>query len=331
MNTVTLTKRMIGIPARLVRRARFAITGGWLEARSRQFLHLFPEKARIRKVATGFRFTEGPVWNRDENSLLFSDIPADRIYKLDEHGAVSVFMAPSGCSNGLTLDRHGRLIVCAHGGRRVSRIESDGSITVLAGEFHGKRLNSPNDVVVKSDGAIYFTDPPYGIHMEEQEQPVQGVYRISADGESLSLVADDFDRPNGLAFSPDEEKLYVADSSSRRHVRVFDVHDDGSLSGGEVFCDMNTGASGVPDGMKVDIQGHLFCAGPGGIWVLTGAGVHLGTIVTPELPANCCWGAEDGRSLYITARTSIYEIRVRASGALSYSTAGKENAREVPR
>jgi gluconolactonase len=329
MKPVTLARKMTDIPARLTRRVRMAITGGWLKANSRQFRELFPDNAKIRKVATGFRFTEGPVWIREEDILLFSDIPADRIYKLEKDGKVSLFRAPSGHSNGLTLDRQGRLIACEHGGRRVSRIESDGSITGLAEEFQGKKLNSPNDVVVKSDGAVYFTDPPYGIRPEAQEQPVQGVYRISPKGDSISLIADDFDRPNGLAFSPDEKRLYVADSSSRRHIRVFDVMDDGSIVGGKVLIDMNTNASGVPDGMKVDVQGHLFCAGPGGVWVLDEAGVHLGTIVTPELPSNCCWGAEDGRSLYITARTSVYEIRVRIPGIPVHLPVRSDVAREV--
>jgi gluconolactonase len=331
MRNVARLKRVIGIPARFIRRARIAISRGRLEARSQQFRQLFPDRSRIRRVATGFRFTEGPVWIRGENSLLFSDIPADIIYRLDEQCKVSRYRHPSRHSNGLTLDRHGRLIVCEHGGRRVSRIEQDGSVTVMAKEFQGRRLNSPNDVVVKSDGAIYFTDPPYGIRSAEQEQPWQGVYRISPDGNSISLVADDFDRPNGLAFSPDETRLYVADSSSRRHIRVFDMLEDGALSDGRIFCDMNTRASGVPDGMKVDPEGHIFCAGPGGVWVVDKAGNHLGTIVLPEQPSNCCWGGEDARSLYVTARTSIYEVRVQTPCLVPYAPGRNENVGEVSR
>jgi gluconolactonase len=183
----------------------------------------------------------------------------------------------------------------------------------LADAFLGKKLNSPNDVIVKSDGAIYFTDPNYGIRPEEQEQEVQGVYRLSPDGEDLSLVASDFARPNGLAFSPDEKKLYI-DDSERRHIRVFNVNDDGSLSGGTVFHDMNIATPGAPDGMKVDIEGRIYCTGAGGVWVFDPDGNHLGTIVTPEKPSNCAWGGMDSRTLYITACSSVYAIRAQTPG-----------------
>jgi gluconolactonase len=184
----------------------------------------------------------------------------------------------------------------------------------LADEFEGKPLNSPNDVVVKSDGAIYFTDPPYGRKGENTVQRVQGVYRLPANGGRLSLVADDFVRPNGLAFSPDEKKLYIGDSSKRRHIRVFDVNTDGSLSGGKVFAELNSTAPGAPDGMKLDVQGNIYCAGPGGVWVFNENGEHLGTILTREVPANCAWGDPDFRTLYITARTSIYKVRLNTEG-----------------
>jgi gluconolactonase len=169
-------------------------------------------------------------------------------------------------------------------------------------------------VVVKSDGAIYFTDPPYGIGPEQQEQSIQGVYRLSPDGSELAVVAADFDKPNGLAFSPDETKLYIDDSSERRHIRVFDVQADGSLSNGRIFHDMNVEKPGLPDGMKVDTDGNVFCTGPGGVWVLNPSGNHLGTIVTPETPSNCAWGDEDRRGLYITACNSVYRIRVNIPG-----------------
>jgi gluconolactonase len=265
-------------------------------------------------VATGFQFTEGPVWVTDEKSLLFSDIPAGTIYKLTNDRRVTIFRMPSGHANGLTLDRQGRLLACEHGGRRVTRTERNGSVTVLAFKYNSKRLNSPNDVVVRSDGTIYFTDPPYGIEPREQDQPIQGVYRVSPDGEKLSVVADDFNRPNGLAFSPDEKKLYIDDSSSLQHVRVFDVQSDGTLSGGKIFYDMSQEGPGSPDGMKVDMQGRLYCTGPGGVWVFDADGTHLGTILTPEDPSNCAWGDDDKRSLYITARTSIYKVRVKCPG-----------------
>jgi gluconolactonase len=213
----------------------------------------------------------------------------------------------------LTRDKEGRLIACEHGNRRVTRTEADGSVTVLAERFRGKRLNSPNDVIVKSDGAIYFTDPSYGINPKEQEQPVQGVYRLSPDTKEITLVADDLARPNGLAFSPDEKKLYI-DDSERRHIRVFAVREDGSLTGGTLFHDMNVATPGAPDGMKVDVAGHVYCTGAGGVWVFDPAGNHLGTIVTPEKPSNCAWGDEDWRTLYITAETSLYKIRVNTAG-----------------
>ena len=283
------------------------------ESKSHEFETLFPEDAVLVPVATGFKFTEGPVWIPAAGKLLLSDIPANRIFSLTSTGRSAIFRKRSGGSNGLTLDKLGRLVVCEQSGRRVSRTEKDGSITVLAASFRDKRLNSPNDVVVKSDGAIYFTDPNYGIRPEEQEQEVQGVYRLSRDGHDISLVAHDFARPNGLAFSPDEKKLYV-DDSERRHIRVFNVNDDGSLSGGAVFHDMNIATPGAPDGMKVDVEGRVYCTGAGGVWVFSSQGNHLGTIVTPEKPSNCSWGDDDWRSLYITAGTSVYKIRVNIPG-----------------
>jgi gluconolactonase len=186
----------------------------------------------------------------------------------------------------------------------------------LADRFDGKRLNSPNDVVVKSDGAIYFTDPPYGIHPEQQEQPCAGVYRLSPGG-TISLVVEDMEGPNGLAFSADEAKLYI-DDSKRRHIRRFNVEPDGTLSGGDIFCDMDVTTSGSPDGMKVDTEGNLYCTGPGGVWVLNADGEHLGTIVTPQKPSNCAWGGSEGCDLYITAGTAIYRMRVNTPGVRTW-------------
>ncbi|MFB2921625.1 SMP-30/gluconolactonase/LRE family protein [Aerosakkonema funiforme] len=286
---------------------------GRLESKSNNFPSLFPKKAKIDRVASGFQFTEGPIWFAEENYLLFSDIPANKILQLTPDGQVTIFREPSHNSNGLTRDKQGRLIACEHGTRRVTRTEKDGSITVLVDKFQGKNLNSPNDVVVKSDGAIYFTDPPYGIKSEQQEQPIQGVYRLSSDGSAIIVVADDFNKPNGLAFSPDEKKLYI-DDSERRHIRVFDVQADGTLANDRIFYDLNVKQAGLPDGMKVDVQGHIYCTGAGGVWVFDREGNHLGTIVTPEQPANCAWGDEDWQSLYITAQTSVYKIRVNIPG-----------------
>jgi gluconolactonase len=234
--------------------------------------------------------------------------------KLQPDGHVEVFREPSGNANGLTRDKQGRLIACEHGNRQVTRTENGGSLTVLADQFRDRRLNSPNDVVVKNDGAIYFTDPPYGIERDQQEQPVQGVYRLAAMGSELALVAGDFICPNGLAFSPDEKLLYIDDSSERCHVRVFEVNADGTLSDGRVFHDLKSKRPGLPDGMKVDEDGNLYCTGPGGVWIIDSRGNHLGTILTPEVPSNCAWGDEDWRTLYITAATSVYRIRTNASG-----------------
>jgi gluconolactonase len=286
---------------------------GRMKGISKAFEGLFCEDARLERIVGGFQFTEGPIWTFEERSLLFSDIPANRILRLKADTTVEIYRQPSGNSNGLTRDKEGRVIVCEQGNRRVTRTEKDGSTKVLAEAFLGKKLNSPNDVIVKSDGTIYFTDPNYGIRPEEQEQEVQGVYQLSPEGLDISLVASDFARPNGLAFSPDEKKLYI-DDSERRHIRVFDVQDDGSLSGGAVFHDMNIATPGAPDGMKVDLEGRVYCTGAGGVWVFDPDGNHLGTIVTPEKPSNCAWGGMDSRTLYITACTSVYAIRVRTPG-----------------
>lgn len=263
------------------------------------------------KIAGDFQFTEGPVWHPD-GFLLFSDIPAGRIYRYRPGGEAAVWREPSGNSNGLTLDRQGRLVACEHGNRRVSRTEADGSVRAIAERYEGRRLNSPNDVVVRSDGTVYFTDPPYGIQPEEREQPLNGVYRILPDG-TLELVADDFDRPNGLAFSPDERTLYI-DDSPRRHVRAFDVLPDGRLGGSRVVCDMDHPQPGSPDGMKIDVEGHLYVAGATGVWVFEPDGTHLGVVATPERPANLAWGDADRQTLYITARTSLYRVRTKVRG-----------------
>jgi gluconolactonase len=285
-----------------------------LYIKSQDLLSLFSRNVGVTLVVSGLRFTEGPIWFKDEGYLLFSDIPANHIYRLTPDGQLSVFRENSFNSNGLTRDKQGHLIACEHSTRRITRLEKDGSITILADCFRGKKLNSPNDVVVKSDGSIYFTDPPYGIKPEHQEQSVQGVYRLSPDGNELTIVADDFLKPNGLAFSPDERRLYINDSSERRHIRVFDVRSDGTLANDRLFHDMNVKTSGSPDGMKVDVIGNVYCTGARGVWVFDAHGYHLGTILTPEQPANCAWGDKDWKTLYITAQSSIYKIRVNVPG-----------------
>jgi len=271
--------------------------------------------ARVEKVTGGFQFTEGPVWVPD-GYLLFSDIPANRIYKwVPGASQAEVWREPSGHSNGLTLDRRGRLVACEHD-RRVSQTETDGTVTAIAERYQGRRLNSPNDIVVRSDGSIYFTDPPYGLpeQKEGKELDFNGVFRLAPDG-TLTLLDDSFERPNGLAFSPDESVLYVDDSYGG-HIRAFDVLDDGTLANGRVFADLrNPDAEGVPDGMKVDIEGNVFSTGAGGIWVVAPSGEVLGLIEVPEVPANLAWGGSDLKMLYITARTGLYRIQTQTGGA----------------
>jgi gluconolactonase len=299
-----------------------------LEVRDQGLNDLIAPDAPIERVAGGLVFTEGPVWRRNE--LLFSDIPNDRIARfrrLPEGPELTTFA--KGMSNGLTLDRQGRVLAAEHYGRRVTRVADDGTRTVLAERFQGKRLNSPNDIVVKSDGSIYFTDPPYGVHrvpagtvrppewwikpIEGKEQSAHGVYRIAPDG-NLHLLVDDFALPNGLAFSPDESVLYI-DDSARKHIRAFDVRPDGTLTNSRVLLDMASDDPGVPDGLKVDVRGNVFCTGPGGTWVCRADGSLLGRIISPELPANLAWG-EDGTVLYLTARTSLYRLPTKTRGTL---------------
>ncbi len=286
-----------------------------VEAYSSAIWQIVPENGTLEQVATGFEFTEGPIWCGDY--LLFSDIRRNRIIRLcmsNQGPEVTTFRSPSGNSNGLTLDKSGRLITCEHSTRRVTRTEVDGSVSVLAERYGGRRLNSPNDVVVRSDGSIYFTDPPYGLKDFNvwKELSFNGVYRFAPDGE-LVLLVDDFDRPNGLAFSPDESVLYI-DDTSRGHIRAFDVNPDGNLGNGQVLIDMQSSETGGPDGMKVDQKGNIYCTGPGGLWVIDPSGQCLGRIVLPELPANLAWGDMDWKTLYITARSSIYRLRLAVPG-----------------
>jgi len=261
-------------------------------------------------IATDLQFTEGPVWHPD-GYLLFSDIPADTIYKWTPDGKLRRFRSPSGNSNGLTFDRQGRLIACEHGNRRVSRTELDGKIVVLADKYEGKRLNSPNDVVVKSDGSVYFTDPPYGVQPDQRELDFQGVYRIAPDG-TMTLLVDDFIKPNGLAFSPDEKVLYIGDTD-RNHVRAFDVQPDGTLTNDRVFADLSNEKHQRPDGMKVDVKGNLYVTA-GVTWIFDSEGRHVGEIVTPDSPANCAFGGADNKTLFITARPSVYRVQLKVQG-----------------
>ena len=268
---------------------------------------------KVERLATGFQFTEGPLWNSTGKFLLFSDIPANRIFRWSPEKGVDVFREPSGNSNGLTYDRKGQLIICENGNRRVGQIGKDGKYTMLADKYQGKRLNSPNDVVVKSDGTIYFTDPPYGIKPEQQELPFNGVFRLNPEDRELTLLVNDFTRPNGLAFSPDEKVLYIADTG-KDHIRAFDVESDGTLSNGRTFAQAPSESKGHHDGMKVDVQGNLYATAAAGVWVISKDGIDLGLIETPERPSNLAWGGEDWKNLYLTARTSLYRIRLKVTG-----------------
>lgn len=286
---------------------------GSLYPRSNQFKSLFPKNAKLEKLQTGFHFTEGPVWVDDGAYLLFSDIPANTIYKLNSRGEISVFRHPSNNSNGLAIDKYGHLLACEHGTRRVTRTESDGTISIIMDQYNGCRLNSPNDIVIRSDGTIYFTDPPYGINKKQQLLTFQGIFCISNQGRNVFVAAKDFNRPNGLAFSPDEKVLYV-DDTTQGHIRAFDVAPDGRLHNSRLFHQMISNKPGVADGMTTNSNGEVFCTGPGGIWVFDPDGQHLGTIATPEQASNCCWGDHDKRSLLITAESSIYRVRLETPG-----------------
>ncbi len=274
------------------------------------FQSLVPPDAQVEQVATSFQFTEGPAWD-GKGALYFSDIPGDTIYRLGLDGKVSPFLKPSGKSNGLMFDRDGTLLACRHWTRDVVRIAMDGKLTVLADSFGGKRLNSPNDLIVARDGSIYFTDPHYGLEGRPQEQPLEGVYRL-APGGALTLVIRDMTRPNGLAISPDGKTLYVADSQDKK-LRAYRLAPDGSAAQGRDFLDMSADGKSVPDGMALDSQGNIYCTGAG-IWVITPEGQVLGRIPVPEVPANCEFGGPENRDLYLTAQHSVYRIRLNARG-----------------
>ena len=307
-------------------------TGGGVRRLDAALDKLVPPGAAVEKVIGNLQFAEGPVWLRSGGYLLFSDIPANAIMKWAPGAGLSVFRKtiferafPSGIqigTNGLTIDRQGRLIACEHGNRRISRTERDGSVTTLADRYEGKRLNSPNDVVVRTNGDIYFTDPnsvarnnpPDPNNYFKGELGFNGVYRITTAGK-LELLTKDMPYPNGLAFSPNGKKLYVANTRPDKYWMAFDVQADGTLANGKKFLDLSKDpADGVPDGLKVDRLGNLYATGPGGVLVISPEGKHLGTIQLPELAANCAWGDADGKTLYITARTSLYRIKVNVAG-----------------
>jgi gluconolactonase len=278
----------------------------------------FIAEEKVRKLAGGMQFVEGPVWTNDNGGfLVFSDIPADEIFCWNEPEGLTQFRTPSHNANGNTRDREGRLITCEHGSRRVTRLEKDRSITILAESFEGKKLNSPNDIVVKSDGTIFFTDPTYGIKKPQQEQPAQYVFRLNPDTKELTPLVKDFVQPNGLCFSPDEKLLYIADSGGPNHIRVFDVQPDNTLANGRVHCKID---HGVPDGIRCDAKGNVWSSAGDGIQIFSAEGRLLARIPVPESPANLAFGGPDDQALFITARSSLYTIRTKIPGAQRPST-----------
>jgi gluconolactonase len=315
-----------------------------VERLSPEIDRIVPKGAVLEKLADGFKWTEGPVWI-PAGYLLFAEIPSNRILKWTPNAGVSVFLTPSGYkgsepyggpepgSNGMTLDQRGRLTVAGHAQRDVWRMETmnpHGTITILADHFQGKRLNSPNDVVYKSDGALYFTDPPYGFRTQsdsdkDKELAFNGVYRLpgaasAAPGSApqnakLIRLAVDLPRPNGIAFSPDEHVLYVNNSEPKKIWMKYPVQADGTVGAGSLFFDATSDKRpGSPDGMKVDQAGNIYSTGPGGIWIFSPAGKHIGTIDIPEKAANVAWGEADAKTLYITASTGLYRIRLDSQG-----------------
>jgi gluconolactonase len=292
---------------------------------------IVPRNPKIHKLAEGFKFTEGPVWVRDGGYLLFSDPNSNIIYKYKPDGQLSVFREKSGYegadiaeygqpgSNGLALDPQGRLTINQHGNRRVVRLEQNGQLTVLADGYEGKRLNSPNDLAYRSDGTLFFTDPPFGLPKfyddPRKELPYSGVFTLHQG--KLKLVSTDLKGPNGIAFSPDEKYLYIGNWDEQKKVVMrYEVEFDGSLSNGRIFFDM-THAKGEDalDGIKVDQRGNLYVSGPGGLWILSPEGKHLGTVFAPMHPHNMAWGDEDGKTLYLTARSGLYRMQLNVPGA----------------
>lgn len=298
-----------------------------------RFDKLVPINSKVERIVSGRKWVEGPVWNRKEGYLLFSDIPTNSVIKWQEGKGTSLFLKPSGYSgrspfdgpepgaNGLTFDPEGRLVLAEHGDRRIGRLEKNGKRTTLVDRYEGKRINSPNDVVFKSNGDLYFTDPPFGLPQSfddpRREVPFQGVYKYSKDGK-LTLLTKDIKAPNGIAFSPDEKKLYVSNADPTNAVwMVFDVQADGTIGNGRVFFNATAWSKtkrGVPDGMKIDRYGNIFGAGPGGIHVIAPDGTLLGSIETGVPTGNVAWG-EDGSSLFIASNTNVFRLKLTTKGA----------------
>lgn len=273
------------------------------------------ESAEPERLATGFQFTEGPLWHPD-GYLLFVDIRTSRIYRLEPGGEPELFREDSGESNGMTFDLQGRLVVCEMINRRLTRREDDGSYTTLAESCNGQRISRPNDVIGRSDGSLYFTNPGRErLDPADVEMQFNSVHRINTDG-SVDMLIPGFQYPNGLAFSPDESVLYVANTRPGQYILAFDLDGGGDVCGVRHFADMpsDTDTNGVPDGMKVDVEGRVYCTGPDGCWVFEPSGELIGIIRLPEFPANCGWGGPDNRTLFLTANTSVYSLRMTTPG-----------------
>jgi gluconolactonase len=278
-----------------------------------EFRKIFGADAKVERLATDMKFTEGPTWvTAGGGYLVFSDIPANQLKKWTREGGLTTFREPSNNANGNTTDLEGRLVTAEHGGRRISRAESAGTVATVVDGFDGNKLNSPNDLVVKSDGTIWFTDPDYGIKPEQKEQPGNYVYRFDPKSKTITAVAKDFDKPNGLCFSPDESKVYIADSGRPKHIRVFDVQANGTLSTGRVFASIDKGG---PDGIRCDADGRIWSSTGHGAQVFAADGNLIVTINMPEAAANLCFGGGDGKTLFLTARKSLYSVQTLVMGA----------------
>ena len=271
------------------------------------------ESKNAERLATGFAFTEGPLWHPD-GFYYFVDIRNNNLHRITPGKPAELVRANTGEGNGTTFDLQGRLVICEGGNRRVTRWSADGKSEVLMDRWEGKRLNRPNDVVCKSDGSLYFTDPGYRVPFQDRETPHSAVYRVMPDG-TQSMVAD-FEYPNGLAFSPDERLLYVANTRWAQYIHVLELDAKGLMVRRRIFAEMPSDhdKNGVPDGMKVDVEGRVYCTGPGGTWVFAPDGTKLGVIVTPEYPANIAFGGPDLKTLFLTANTSVYTLRMKVPG-----------------
>lgn len=309
--TLTITLALLALAGRLH-------AADLVAENAADFSRCVPADATVKKLAGDMGFIEGPVWLAS-GTLVFSDIPNNELKQWSPAGGVKTFRQPSQNANGNTLDRAGRLLTCEHTGRRVAVLEANGTLKTLVDTFDGKKFNSPNDVVVRSDGTVWFTDPEYGLKTDPatkkkvgKEQAGNFVYRHDPKTGATTVVARDFDQPNGLAFSPDEKRLYVADSGAPRNIRVYDVGAAGTLSGGRIFCTIDKGG---PDGIRVDRDGRVWSSAGDGVQIFAADGSRVGRILVAESPANLCFGGADGKTLFLTARKSLYAIQVSVTGA----------------